>query len=129
MRPSRNGGVAAGILSYGSAWVVVSALMLAPIALVSVLRETGIVFCCRDWLRDLEGTAQSYSADLNRHGTAVHCRHAFMLTRQNGGSVCKSWFREPSVLKIEATFTRSPRRQRPIFGRDVKPRPLARSQT
>jgi drug/metabolite transporter (DMT)-like permease len=31
-------------MSYGSSWVVIWALTLAPIALVSALRETGVVF-------------------------------------------------------------------------------------
>lgn len=43
-RSTRNCGVAAGLMSYGSAWVVIWALTLAPIALVSALRETGVVF-------------------------------------------------------------------------------------
>ena len=37
-------GVAAGLMSYGSSWLVVWALTLAPMALVSALRETSIVF-------------------------------------------------------------------------------------
>jgi len=41
---SRRAGVAAGILSYATSWLIVWALTLAPIALVSALRETGIVF-------------------------------------------------------------------------------------
>jgi drug/metabolite transporter (DMT)-like permease len=41
---SRNAGIAAGIMSYGSSWMVIWALTLAPLALVSALRETGIVF-------------------------------------------------------------------------------------
>jgi drug/metabolite transporter (DMT)-like permease len=41
---SRNAGIAAGIMSYGSTWVVIWALSLAPLAMVSALRETGIVF-------------------------------------------------------------------------------------
>lgn len=43
-RRSRNAGIAAALLSYGSSWMVIWALTLAPIALVSALRETGIVF-------------------------------------------------------------------------------------
>jgi drug/metabolite transporter (DMT)-like permease len=43
-RRSRRTGVAAGIMSYGSSWLVIWALTLAPLALVSALRETGIVF-------------------------------------------------------------------------------------
>ena len=31
-------------MSYGSSWLVIWALTLAPMALVSALRETGIVF-------------------------------------------------------------------------------------
>jgi drug/metabolite transporter (DMT)-like permease len=31
-------------VSYGSSWLVIWALTLAPLALVSALRETGIVF-------------------------------------------------------------------------------------
>ena len=41
---SRFAGIAARIMSYGSAWVVIWALSLAPLAMVSALRETGIVF-------------------------------------------------------------------------------------
>ena len=41
---SRFAGIAAGIMSYGSTWVVIWALTLAPLAMVSALRETGIVF-------------------------------------------------------------------------------------
>jgi drug/metabolite transporter (DMT)-like permease len=41
---SRYAGIAAGIMSYGSTWVVIWALTLAPLAMVSALRETGIVF-------------------------------------------------------------------------------------
>jgi drug/metabolite transporter (DMT)-like permease len=43
-RRTRNAGIAAGIMSYGSSWVVIWALTLAPLALVSALRETGVVF-------------------------------------------------------------------------------------
>jgi drug/metabolite transporter (DMT)-like permease len=43
-RRSRGAGVVAGIMSYGSSWLVIWALTLAPLALVSALRETGIVF-------------------------------------------------------------------------------------
>jgi drug/metabolite transporter (DMT)-like permease len=43
-RRSRHAGIGAGIMSYGSSWLVIWALTLAPIALVSALRETGIVF-------------------------------------------------------------------------------------
>jgi drug/metabolite transporter (DMT)-like permease len=41
---SRRAGIASGLLSYGSSWVVIWALTLAPMALVSALRETGVVF-------------------------------------------------------------------------------------
>jgi drug/metabolite transporter (DMT)-like permease len=41
---TRIAGVAAGIMSYGSSWIVIWALTLAPLALVSALRETGVVF-------------------------------------------------------------------------------------
>jgi drug/metabolite transporter (DMT)-like permease len=41
---SRCAGMAAGIMSYGSSWLVIWALTLAPMALVSALRETSIVF-------------------------------------------------------------------------------------
>jgi drug/metabolite transporter (DMT)-like permease len=41
---SRRAGIVAGILSYGSSWLVIWALTLAPMALVSALRETSIVF-------------------------------------------------------------------------------------
>jgi drug/metabolite transporter (DMT)-like permease len=37
-------GVIAGLMSYGSSWLVIWALTLAPMALVSALRETSIVF-------------------------------------------------------------------------------------
>jgi drug/metabolite transporter (DMT)-like permease len=43
-RRSRGAGIAAGLMSYGSSWMVIWALTLAPLALVSALRETGIVF-------------------------------------------------------------------------------------
>ena len=32
------------MMSYGSSWIVIWALTLAPLALVSALRETGVVF-------------------------------------------------------------------------------------
>jgi drug/metabolite transporter (DMT)-like permease len=41
---SRRAGIAAGILSYITSWMIIWALTVAPIALVSALRETGIVF-------------------------------------------------------------------------------------
>ena len=41
---SRFAGVLSGSVSYVSSWLVIWALTLAPIALVSALRETGIVF-------------------------------------------------------------------------------------
>jgi drug/metabolite transporter (DMT)-like permease len=44
LRRTRNAGIAAGIMSYGAGWVVIWALTLAPFALVSALRETGVVF-------------------------------------------------------------------------------------
>jgi len=43
-RRSLRAGVATGLMSYASSWLVIWALTLAPIALVSALRETGIVF-------------------------------------------------------------------------------------
>jgi drug/metabolite transporter (DMT)-like permease len=43
-RRTRNAGIAAGVMSYGSSWIVIWALTLAPFALVSALRETGVVF-------------------------------------------------------------------------------------
>jgi drug/metabolite transporter (DMT)-like permease len=43
-RTSYWNGIAAAILSYGASWVVIWAFTVAPIALVSALRETGIVF-------------------------------------------------------------------------------------
>jgi hypothetical protein len=42
-RRTRNAGIAAGVMSYGSSWVVIWALTLAPFALVSALRETGVI--------------------------------------------------------------------------------------
>jgi drug/metabolite transporter (DMT)-like permease len=41
---TRKAAVAAGVMSYGSSWVVIWALTLAPFALVSALRETGVAF-------------------------------------------------------------------------------------
>jgi uncharacterized membrane protein len=41
---TRNSGIVAGLLSYGSSWLVIWALTLAPMAMVSALRETSIVF-------------------------------------------------------------------------------------
>jgi drug/metabolite transporter (DMT)-like permease len=41
---TRNTGIASGLLSYGSSWIVIWALTVAPIAMVSALRETGMVF-------------------------------------------------------------------------------------
>lgn len=43
-RRSLRAGIASGLISYTSSWLVVWAYTLAPIALVSALRETGIVF-------------------------------------------------------------------------------------
>jgi drug/metabolite transporter (DMT)-like permease len=43
-RRTLQAGIAAGIMSYGSSWVVIWALTIAPLALVSALRETGVVF-------------------------------------------------------------------------------------
>src|SRR5262249_11721795 len=37
-------GIAAGIMSYGGSWVVIWAMTQAPLALISALRETGVVF-------------------------------------------------------------------------------------
>ena len=42
--PTSRIGVVAGLMSYGSSWLVIWALTLAPMALVSALRETSIVF-------------------------------------------------------------------------------------
>jgi drug/metabolite transporter (DMT)-like permease len=41
---SRRTGIIAGLMSYGSSWLAIWALTLAPMALVSSLRETSIVF-------------------------------------------------------------------------------------
>jgi drug/metabolite transporter (DMT)-like permease len=38
---SRRAGIVSGIMSYGSSWMVIWALTLAPLAMVSALRETG----------------------------------------------------------------------------------------
>jgi drug/metabolite transporter (DMT)-like permease len=43
-RRSRNAGVATGVISYISSWLILWAYTLAPLAMVSALRETGIVF-------------------------------------------------------------------------------------
>jgi drug/metabolite transporter (DMT)-like permease len=36
--------IAAGVMSYGGSWIVIWAMTQAPLALVSALRETGVVF-------------------------------------------------------------------------------------
>ena len=41
---TRRIGVLAGLMSYGSSWLIIWALTLVPMALVSALRETSIVF-------------------------------------------------------------------------------------
>ena len=43
-RRTLGAGIASALLSYGSSWMVIVALTLAPIPMVSALRETGIVF-------------------------------------------------------------------------------------
>jgi drug/metabolite transporter (DMT)-like permease len=43
-RRSERVGIVSGFMSYGSSWLVIWGLTLAPLALVSALRETGIVF-------------------------------------------------------------------------------------
>jgi drug/metabolite transporter (DMT)-like permease len=43
-RRTSRAGIAAGIMSYGGSWVVIWAMTQAPLALVSALRETGVVF-------------------------------------------------------------------------------------
>ena len=43
-RRTLQAGIAAGIMSYGSSWVVIWALTIAPLALVSALRETAVIF-------------------------------------------------------------------------------------
>jgi len=43
-RHSQRAGIVSGLMSYGSSWLVIWGLTLAPLALVSALRETGIVF-------------------------------------------------------------------------------------
>jgi uncharacterized membrane protein len=43
-RQSQRAGVVSGLMSYASSWLVIWGLTLAPLALVSALRETGIVF-------------------------------------------------------------------------------------
>ena len=71
---SRTVGVAAGIMSYGSAWVVMWALSLAPLALVSALRETGIVFAVIIgvvFLKERVNLARLASIALTLAGTAL----------------------------------------------------------
>ena len=71
---SRAVGVAAGIMSYGSAWVVMWALSLAPLALVSALRETGIVFAVIIgivFLKERVNLARLASIALTLIGTAL----------------------------------------------------------
>ena len=73
-RRSRTVGVAAGIMSYGSAWVVMWALSLAPLALVSALRETGIVFAVIIgvvFLKERVNLARLASIALTLAGTAL----------------------------------------------------------
>ena len=73
-RRSRTVGVAAGIMSYGSAWVVMWALSLAPFALVSALRETGIVFAVIIgvvFLKERVNLARLASIALTLAGTAL----------------------------------------------------------
>ena len=41
---TRRAGIAVGLMSYGSSWLVIWAMTQAPLALVSALRETGVVF-------------------------------------------------------------------------------------
>jgi drug/metabolite transporter (DMT)-like permease len=73
-RRSRTAGVVAGIMSYGSAWVVMWALGLAPFALVSALRETGIVFAVIIgvvFLKERVNLARLASIALTLAGTAL----------------------------------------------------------
>jgi drug/metabolite transporter (DMT)-like permease len=73
-RRSRTVGVVAGIMSYGSAWVVMWALSLAPFALVSALRETGIVFAVIIgvvFLKERVNLARLASIALTLAGTAL----------------------------------------------------------
>jgi drug/metabolite transporter (DMT)-like permease len=41
---SRRTGILSGLMSYASSWLVIWAMTLAPLAMVSALRETGVVF-------------------------------------------------------------------------------------
>jgi drug/metabolite transporter (DMT)-like permease len=41
---SRRVGIAVGLMSYGSSWLAIWAMTVAPLALVSALRETSVVF-------------------------------------------------------------------------------------
>ena len=71
---SRNVGIAAGIMSYGSTWVVIWALTLAPLAMVSALRETGIVFAVIIgvvFLKERVNPARLASIALTLIGTAL----------------------------------------------------------
>ena len=71
---SRNAGITAGIMSYGSTWVVIWALSLAPLALVSALRETGIVFAVIIgivFLKERVNLARLASIALTLVGTAL----------------------------------------------------------
>jgi drug/metabolite transporter (DMT)-like permease len=61
-------------MSYGSAWVVIWALSLAPFALVSALRETGIVFAVIIgvvFLKERVNLARLASIALTLAGTAL----------------------------------------------------------
>ena len=71
---SRTAGIAAGIMSYGSTWVVIWALTLAPLAMVSALRETGIVFAVIIgvvFLKERVNPARLASIALTLVGTAL----------------------------------------------------------
>lgn len=73
-RRTRNRGIASGLLSYGSSWLVIWALTLAPMAMVSALRETSIVFAVILGvfvLKERLNLARLFSIMLTLTGTAI----------------------------------------------------------
>ena len=92
-------GLAAGIMSYGSSWIVIWALTLAPLALVSALRETGVVFAviigvvvlkefsaCRGWHQSRQRclAPPSSSSPDRGHRSIGACRAFSGTTRARG---------------------------------------------
>lgn len=71
---TRRAGIASGLMAYGASWLVIWALTQAPIALVSALRETGMVFAVVIgvvFLRERLNLARLISIATTLIGTAV----------------------------------------------------------